>query len=61
MSFFKTEQDKKILDRIKRAKKMGITSMRVVGRGTLVMDPSELSQTEKVKAARQEAKKLVCS
>lgn len=59
MSFFKTEQDKKILQRIREARKQGITSMKVVGRGTLVMDPVELAKTDKVRNARIAAKDLV--
>lgn len=60
MSFFRTEQDKEILERLKKARKMGITSMRVVGRGTLVMDPKELANTDKVKEARRKAKDRLC-
>lgn len=61
MSFFKTEKDKEILERLEKARAMGITSMRVVGRGTIVMDPAQLANTEVVKEARRKAKDLVCS
>lgn len=61
MSFFKTEKDKEMLNRLKKARAMGITSMRVVGRGTIVMDHTELANTDTVKNARRKAKELVCS
>lgn len=61
MSFFKTEKDKEMLLRLKKARAMGITSMRVVGRGTIVMDHTQLANTNIVREARRKAKELVCS
>lgn len=50
-----TEQDKKMIALVNK----GYSSTRVVGRGTVKIDPSEVNQCEHVKQARRYAKTIV--
>ena len=50
-----TEQDKKLIALVNQ----GYSSTRVVGRGTVKIDPHEVNQCEYVKQARRDAKAIV--
>ncbi len=50
------EEERRILDAIKDS---GLKSMRVVGRGTLVVDPREVTGTEKFKQYVSQARQMV--
>ena len=52
-----TEQDKKLIALVNQ----GYCSTRVVGRGTVKIDPHEVNQCEHVKQARRYAKNIVTS
>lgn len=55
LGFAPTEQDKKMIALVNQS----YSSTRVVGRGTVKIDPSEVSQCEHVKRARLYAKEIV--
>lgn len=57
--FFNGKKDKAFLERLKNAERKGITSMRVVGRGALTMDPAELAHSESFKKTLRETSKLI--
>jgi hypothetical protein len=48
--------EKKVLEAIKES---GYTTMRVVGRGTLVVDAKEVTGTDKFKKYTEQAKEIV--
>lgn len=51
-----SSEEQRVLDAIKDS---GLKSMRVVGRGTLVVDAKEVTNTDKFKDYAKEAKKIV--
>lgn len=53
--FWQNDQDKKMMCLIKRSYK----STRIIGRGTLVISPSEVANSESFKQLRKRAKILV--
>ena len=54
--FSVNSDEQKVLDAIKES---GLKSMRVIGRGTLVVDAKEVTSTDKFKVYAREAKKIV--
>lgn len=50
------EEEKKVLNAIKRS---GLKTMRVVGRGTLIVDTREVTNTDKFKSYARQAKEIV--
>lgn len=51
-----SSDEQKVLDAINDS---GFKSMRVIGRGTLVVDTKEVTNTNKFKSYAEEAKKIV--
>lgn len=52
-----SERDEKLKDLVARS----YTSVRVVGRGTVKIDPREVRLSDEFKLAREKAKAIVCA
>lgn len=57
LGFVPSEEDKKLKQLIQNS----YSSVQVVGRGTVKIDPNEVSRTPEFKRAREEARKIVSS
>ena len=50
------QDERKVLEAINQS---GLKSMRVIGRGTLLVDPKEVTNTDKFKSYVEQAKSIV--
>ncbi len=56
LGFYVGEEDRKVLEAVNKS---GLKSMRVVGRGTLMVDPVEVTSSDTFKLHAERAKKII--
>jgi hypothetical protein len=56
LGVYVSPDERRVLDAIDKS---GLKSMKVVGRGTLTVDPKEVASSEKFKAYAEQAKSVV--